>query len=309
MSSISSLSDPNVSPKISGPADASLNGSWSVEDKRKSKKQPGIAPIPEGGPVGQEIQVVGGSSVKSNDKDPIKNATVADVKTSAEATNPIRRINPSKGSQTNLMTKLEYIVGEGGLKLDPKTLKLDDMERFCTRADVTGHGSKNKKQICDIIADLKDNPGEEEDVGGKKQEVVIVNRKRYTNVMFEDDILEKLCLCASKRLQSINLDHWLQDLNQIKKGVGTHVIPRIPAIRMVKFLVVILQIEPIISPFDSPLFHAIDMQQRHQLIVIIFGQERRRSNAIVKDDHLQIYDYGIFDYGIFDWCARRRFRL
>ena len=133
-------------------------------------------------------------------KDPIANATIDDVDFTAEPINPHKRINPKKTRNEKDFTRLVAIGS-----ITAKALMLDDIKRFATRVGIIGHRAFGKQKVCEAIVSHKLNPKKKD---ATKKKVVVVNRKHFINVLFDEAFLPKL----ATRGKSLNKDQMTDGL-------------------------------------------------------------------------------------------------
>ena len=117
-------------------------------------------------------------------KDPIAHATIDDVDFTPEPINPHKRINPKKTRNDKDFTRLVAIGS-----ITAKALMLDDIKRFATRVGIIGHRAFGKQKVCEAIVSHKLNPKKKE---ATKKKIVVINRKRFINVLFDEVFLPKL---------------------------------------------------------------------------------------------------------------------
>ena len=182
------------------PSEAFIAGAWGKTGKKHAEKQQNFAGLDnkEAAVAESLLDLINSStevefqSVKPG-SNPLANVTMAAVITSPTAINLIKRINNKKKGSANDYCRVVSINN-----ICPKNILLDQIQGFGSRMGLKGLRRKTKKACLDLIADEKENPTPEPEKKKKKIEEAVsknhVNRKRYCNVLFSDEIRPKLAL-------------------------------------------------------------------------------------------------------------------
>ena len=184
---------PNSSPCLFWtPSEAFVAGRWGKSSEKPAEKQVGLDKANQlaaenlldlvNSDVVEVLKLV---ATPIEPLDPLANATVETVITSADAVTSIKRINIKKGKKSRDYCQVVLID-----KISPKDITADQIRSFCSRMGIKGLRHASKKKCFDFIADHKDKQPKK-----KVPETLSnnhVNRKRYFNVLFSEEICPKL---------------------------------------------------------------------------------------------------------------------
>ena len=180
------------------PCKAFIAGAWGKPGEKPAEKQQDFAGLDdkEANQVAaeslldlhSEVQVLKVSS--KHRINPLVKATLELVVTSVQPDTAVKKVNPKKQKNPNNYYRVVTING-----VSPKDISLDEVWQFASQMGVKGQKHKTKKANFDTIATTKDNPPATTEKKSKAEPSLNhVNRKRYFNVLFCDEIQPKLAL-------------------------------------------------------------------------------------------------------------------